>query len=90
MILNPRRLPPSCFYRILSRCQRSFNVNIGLDEASCPGAGGLAGDELRAECTLSAAPIPGIEMIVQERLLGLQGQWEGLYFSCAYYSVLAG
>ena len=36
-----------------------------------PEQGGLARDELRAECALSAAPIPGIEMIVQERLLTL-------------------
>ena len=34
-----------------------------------PEQGGLARDELRAECGLSVAPIPGIEMIVQERLL---------------------
>ena len=32
---------------------------------------GLTRDELRAECTLSAAPIPGIEIIVQEILLSL-------------------
>ena len=25
---------------VISHCQRSFNVSIGLDEASCPGAGG--------------------------------------------------
>ena len=31
-----------------------------------PEQGGLARDELRAECALSAAPIPGIEMIVQD------------------------
>ena len=55
-----------------------------------PEQGGLARDELRAECALSAAPIPGIEMIVQERLLSLQGGWKGLLFSCAYYPVLAG
>ena len=27
-------------YSILLRCRRSFNVSIGLDEASCPEAGG--------------------------------------------------
>ena len=51
---------------------------------------GLARGELRAECTLSAASTPGIEKIVQERLLSLWGGWEGLYFYRAYYPILAG
>ena len=32
-----------------------------------PKQGGLTRDELRAEYALSAAPIPGIEMIVQKK-----------------------
>ena len=28
------------FYSTIPRCQRSLNVSIGLDDASCPGAGG--------------------------------------------------
>ena len=55
------------YYSIISRCQRSFHVSIGLDEASCHGAGGAS----PSECVLSAAPIPGIEMIVQEKLRSL-------------------
>ena len=39
-ILTRRRFGSS--YSILLGCQRSFNVSIGLDEASCSGAGGLA------------------------------------------------
>ena len=31
-----------------------------------PKKGGLALDKLRAECALSAAPIPGIEVTVQK------------------------
>ena len=45
--------------------------SIGLGEAACPEAGGLARDERRAECTLSAMPVPGTETTVQnQRLTG--------------------
>ena len=43
-----------------------------------PEQGGLARDELRAACALSAAPIPGIDMFEQGRLLSLWGGQEGL------------
>ena len=71
---------------------RSFNVSIGLDEASCPRSRGASPGMKSAlsALALGAAPIPGIEMIVQERLLSLWGGWEGLYFYRAYYPILAG
>ena len=49
----------------LWRCHRPFNLSIGLDEASCPEAGDLVRGDHRAECNLSAVPVPGIEMTVQ-------------------------
>ena len=41
-----------------------------------PEQGGLARDKLRAGCALSAAPFPGIEMIVQKNTTKLVG-WVG-------------
>ena len=43
--------------------------SIGLGEAACPEAGGLARDEHRAEHTLSVVPVPGIEMTVPNHRL---------------------
>ena len=43
---------------------------------SAPEQGGLARDKLRAECALSAAPIPGIQIIVQKNTTTLVG-WVG-------------
>ena len=74
------------FYSILLRCRRSFNVSIGLDEASCPEVQVvLARDKLRAECALSAVPVPGIEVTVQKittKLIGHVGRSD--FFLCLF------
>ena len=45
---------------------------------------GLARDKPRGECALGAAPIPGIEMIVQKTMLLKPAGWVGrsVYFLC--------
>ena len=48
------------YYSILLRCRRSFNLSIGLDEASCPGRGASPGIN-SALNALSARCLPGIE-----------------------------
>ena len=48
----------------------------------------LARDKFRAECALSAVPVPGIEMSMQPtKLAGRVGRSE---FFCAHFPVLAG
>ena len=72
----------SCRAEFMPKCRQTFGAfevstvffhaaNDHSMKPPAPKQGGLARDELRAECALSAVPIPGIEASVQERLLSL-------------------
>ena len=61
-------------YNVLLRCRRSFNVSIGLDEASCPGRRASPGIN-SAPSVLSARCLSlGLKMTVQKKSTKLVGE----------------
>lgn len=76
---------------IIWRCRWSLYASIRLKDASCAEAGGLRRGYTIAFSALNAATIPGNEVTLQKlnRLLRLQEEWEGLYFT-SIFLVIAG